>query len=495
MQHLAADVIDKKDVRVVTPKEYEPWHSEMLRMFVQGQINLAPIMPILSVIIAFTALVWTEATVVLPWLICAFGTHAIQLVLCHLYLKVDPKPESQAAWIGNISASEFLQAVCWLTTLFMFWPKGDHSNSGFLIATIMLVTVVRFMVVSNFLPVLIAGTGVTMIGLAARCIMEGGTVYYSLATLVLGLEVFFLFISRKLQETARDMLKFRLEKDSLIEELKQERDVAKGEREKAESANLAKSAFLANMSHELRTPLNAILGFSEIIQREILGPMQNASYRSYAGDIHHSGRHLLDLIDDILDLSRIETGRTELNEEPVHVHDIAVETINLLAMRASAKKIVVQLAIDQKLPKIMADRRSVSQIAINLLTNAIKFTQPGGIVELNAVSTSSGGLSFVVRDNGPGIPAHEINHALGAFARGSSATKKAIDGAGLGLAIVKGLMNAHDGYLSIESEPDQGTTVICTFPVERVLSGPRASVLAAPGVTTDTQRKLIKLTA
>jgi two-component system, cell cycle sensor histidine kinase PleC len=481
----------KTDMKV---EAYEPWQSEMLRNFVQGQINLAPIMPLLSVAIALTALVWSDASIVLSWLICALGSHAIQLVLCHLYMKVDPAPESQAQWIGNISASELLQAVCWIATLFMFWPTASDANAAFLIATIILVTVVRFMVVSNFMPVLIAGTGVTTLGLVARCLTEGGAVMTSLAILVIALEVFLLFISRQLQETMRGMLRFRIEKDELIDELKYERDIAETERRKAEEANLAKSAFLANMSHELRTPLNAILGFSEILHREIHGPMRNDSYKSYAGDIHHSGRHLLDLIDDILDLSRIEAGRSELHEEPIHLHDVGVEAMNLLAMRAGAKNINVRLAIDQKIPKIMADRRSLNQIAINLLNNAIKFTPNGGLVEITAVTTASGALSFVVRDNGPGIPANEVEHALSAFSRGSNATKKAIDGAGLGLAIVRGLMTLHHGHLSIDSEPPNGATVICTFPAERILSGPRAGVLAAAGVTTDTQRKLIKLT-
>jgi two-component system, cell cycle sensor histidine kinase PleC len=477
------------------PKEiYEPWQSELLRNFVQNQINLAPIMPLLSVAIAFTAMVWAKPTVVLPWLIAAFGTHAIQLVLCHLYLKVDPKPESQAAWIGNLSASEFLQAACWVSTLFTLWPTGPGAHAAFLFATILLVMVVRFMIVSNFMPILIAGTATMTIGLFARCLIEGGTVYYSLAMLIMAVEVFFLFIARQLQDTSRGMLRFRSENDDLIVQLKRERDIADLERSKAETANQAKSAFLANMSHELRTPLNAILGFSEILQREILGPIQNLTYKNYAGDIHHSGRYLLALINDILDLSRIEAGRNELLEEPVSLHESAIETYNLLAMRADAKRQAVRIKFDPKLPKLFADRRSVNQIAINLLTNAIKFTQPGGSIEVTAVSTASGGLSLVVRDNGPGIPAHEVEVAMAAFSRGSNATKKAIDGAGLGLAIVKGLMEIHGGHLSIQSGAEAGTTVICTFPPDRVLSGPRAEVIAAPGVETDSQRKLIRVT-
>jgi two-component system cell cycle sensor histidine kinase PleC len=358
----------------------------------------------------------------------------------------------------------------------------------------MLVTAVRFMVVNNFMPVLIAGTGVTSLGLAIRCVVEGTTVHYSLAILVLALEVFFLFIARQLQETSRDVLVYRAQKDRLIEELKLERDKADVERKKAEDANHAKSSFLANMSHELRTPLNAILGFSEILVREMFGPLTNESYKNYAGDIHHSGRHLLDLINDILDLSRIEAGRSEMQEEPVHLLDAANEAVSLVAMRARAKNITINVTNDIKVPKVMADRRSVNQIAINLITNAIKFSPPGGHVEVSAEFNSTGGVDFSFRDDGPGIPAEEIEYAMGAFSRGSFATKKAIDGAGLGLPIVKGLMQIHGGFLNISNVEPSGALVTCTFPAGRVLSGPRAEILATGDIKSDSQRKLIKLT-
>jgi two-component system, cell cycle sensor histidine kinase PleC len=477
------------------PLEYEPWHSELLEVFIRGQLSLAPIMPMLSVAIALTAALWVDLRTVAIWLMGAFGSHAIQLILCREYFKASRSRQEQAEWIAKISASELLQAVCWVYALFTFWPASDEgAHRNFLTAAIVLVTAVRFLVVNNFMPVLIAGTGVTTIGLLARCVAEGTTVYYSLGVLVLSIEVLFLFIARQLQDTARDRVLYRYEKDRLIEELKLERDRAEMEREKAETANHAKSAFLANMSHELRTPLNAILGFSEILEREIFGPLKNDTYKSYAGDIHHSGRHLLELINDILDLSRIEAGRNELKEEPVHVNEPAQEAVHLLGMRASTKAIEVTVDIDLKLPKILVDRRSLNQIVINLLTNALKFSPPHGKVEISAALTPAGGLNLVVTDNGPGIPQNEIEQALSSFSRGSFARKKAIDGAGLGLPIVKGLMQVHGGYLDIQSEVGRGTSVYCCFPAMRVLSGPRAGIIAAADVKTDSQRKLIRIT-
>jgi two-component system, cell cycle sensor histidine kinase PleC len=248
------------------------------------------------------------------------------------------------------------------------------------------------------------------------------------------------------------------------------------------------------MSHELRTPLNAIMGFSEVLKRELFGPMPVPAYRDYAHDIHHSGHYLLALINDILDLSRIEAGRWDLEEEPVVITTAIEEANHLLSMKASEKSITVQAEVAPGLPKVMADKRALNQVLINILSNAIKFTPKGGAVTIKAHRTSLGALAIAVRDNGPGIPANEITVALGAFSRGSYAKTKAIDGAGLGLPIVKGLMEAHGGSIVINSEQGLGTEVVVTFPARRVLDGPRGEVLAAPGISSESQRKLIALT-
>jgi two-component system, cell cycle sensor histidine kinase PleC len=472
----------------------EPWNKDLLEMFLRGQIYLAPVMPFLTLLIAFTALRWSPLDTVIAWTVGALGTHAIQIYLCHAYFKTEHDDLDRSLWIGKITASEFLQATCWVTSLFLFWPHSSVLDSSFLIAAIMAVSIVRFLIVSNYMPVLVAGTCVMTLGIAARCIAEGGPIGISLALLIIVLEAFFLFVARQMQDVAREMFALRAEKDVLITELEAERDKANVERKKAESASYAKSAFLANMSHELRTPLNAILGFSEILAREILGPLQNGAYKSYAGDIHSSGRHLLELINDILDLSRIEAGRAELREEPMNIQEAADNAKGLLDLKSHEKRIVVDLHFAEILPKLLADKRAVHQIAINLLTNAIKFTPVGGEVLVFAQIEGNGGLSFHVKDNGPGIPAHELDQATSAFARGSLATKKAIDGAGLGLPIVRGLMQLHGGTIEIKSAPGEGTEVICTFPASRVLSGPRGEILAGPDSKTESFRKLIKLT-
>jgi two-component system cell cycle sensor histidine kinase PleC len=224
------------------------------------------------------------------------------------------------------------------------------------------------------------------------------------------------------------------------------------------------------MSHELRTPLNAVLGFSEVMKSEILGPHSVPTYREYAGDIHTSGQHLLNLINEVLDLSRIEAGRYELNEEAVSLAHVAEDCHHLLKLRATNRDINIHELCEPDLPKLWADERAVRQICLNLLSNAIKFTPQGGEVWLKIGWTASGGQYLSVRDTGPGIPEDEIPVVLASFGQGSNAIKSAEQGAGLGLPIVKGLVDLHGGTFTLRSKLREGTEVIVTFPAERAMA-------------------------
>ncbi len=471
-----------------------PWQRELLEMFLRNQMTLAPTMPVIALVLSATAMMWNSFGSVFCWFVGVVGCNVLQLYLCRLYFKRVRDDSAQSEWIGMIAASELMQGVFWVVPLFFFWPETDSAQGAFLVAAVMAVSAVRFLVVSNFMPVLIAGTGVMTIGVALRCITQHDQVYLSLAGIFITLEVFFLFIARQLQSTARDMIIFRNQKDILIDELQQARDKAEQEKQNAQKANSSKTAFLANMSHELRTPLNAILGFSEILQRELFGPITNNTYRDYAGDINSSGRYLLGLINDILDISRIEAGRREISEEPVNLSVPLLHAKHLLEINAAQKNITVELFVDANLPKILGDGRAIQQIAINLLTNAVKFTPRNGKVAMRAKRLSDGSAQLTVEDNGPGIPFEEQALALSAFTRGRLATTKAVEGAGLGLSIVRGIMELHDGRVTIQSATGMGTTVICVFPPKRVLSGPRGALYSETESLSESQRRLISLT-
>jgi two-component system cell cycle sensor histidine kinase PleC len=193
-------------------------------------------------------------------------------------------------------------------------------------------------------------------------------------------------------------------------------------------------------------------------------------YGEYAGDIHDSGQHLLNLINEILDLSRIEAGRYELNEESVSLVSAAEECTHLLKMRAGSRGITIHDLYEPGLPKLWADERAVRQICLNLLSNAIKFTPQGGEIWIKAGWTASGGQYLSVRDTGPGIPEDEISVVLSSFGQGSNALKSAEQGAGLGLPIVKGLIDLHGGSFTLRSKLREGTEVLVTFPTERVMT-------------------------
>ncbi len=238
-------------------------------------------------------------------------------------------------------------------------------------------------------------------------------------------------------------------------------------KEVAEVASRAKSEFLANMSHELRTPLNAIIGFSQMIDGEILGPVGQPGYREYARDIQSSSLHLLQIINDILDVSKIEAGMATLHETAVDFAAIVQACCRLVAAKAASLGIALTVDMPDDLPVISADERMLKQIMLNLLSNALKFTPGGGAVELAARGASDGGLIFTVKDTGIGIAREDFEKIFQPFGQVDSSLARKFEGTGLGLPLTKGLVELHRGSIGLESEVGRGTTIRITLPKKR----------------------------
>ncbi|WP_188258800.1 ATP-binding protein [Azospirillum tabaci] len=236
----------------------------------------------------------------------------------------------------------------------------------------------------------------------------------------------------------------------------------------AERADRAKTAFFACMSHEIRTPLNAMMGFAELLEKEVLGPISNPLYRDYARDIAESGRYLMDLINDLLDLSKAEAGRLELTESAVDVLRVAVGSARLLSDRAARAGVGIDTDLPPDLPPLRADERKVRQMLLNLLSNAVKFTPPDGVVTLSGRVAADGTLCLSVHDTGIGMTADELEKALEPWGQIDSALGRNHIGTGLGLPLTKRLVELHGGRLDIDTAPDRGTTMTLVFPAERV---------------------------
>lgn len=231
----------------------------------------------------------------------------------------------------------------------------------------------------------------------------------------------------------------------------------------AESANRAKSEFLANMSHELRTPLNAILGFSEMIQSQIFGPLENDRYRDYVNDIHDSGAHLLELITDILDIAKIEAGRMEIDPTLFPPANVLMGSVRMMAIKAETAGLVLEAHLEDNLPLLYGDERACKQILFNLLSNSIKYTESRGTITVKARALTDGGIEIQVIDNGIGIPPNKLQQVLKPFEQVDNRFNRETSGTGLGLALVKALMDLHEGQFMLESQEGVGTTATLRF--------------------------------
>ena len=459
---------------------------ELLQLFIRNELQALQTVPLLAVIFALASMFWAPVSHAALWLCVVI---IAKLILVHACRGFESRGKSTVTiehWRRQIIGAEFASGLAWAGLALVGVSVSDASGQVFILVSLVVFIAMRMTFASSVMPIFYVGTVPMTIAVVCRLMLQNHPFYFAMASMAAGLHVYFIIMAQRLNTTALAMLEFRAEKDALIAELEEEKSISDSARAQAEAANIAKSRFLATMSHELRTPLNAILGFSEVMHTELMGPLNNAAYKDYAGSIHDSGTHLLNLINEILDLSRIEAGKYELTEEPVQLSEIVADCWRLLKLRADGKSQTVTFEIKANTPTVRADARATRQICLNLMSNALKFTPRGGRILISVATLPDGSQTLAVKDNGPGIPPSEIHKVMQPFGQGSLAQQTAEGGTGLGLPIVKGLIELHGGTFELTSELRKGTTATVRFPAQRVITD------AAQTAATTEPRKAIE---
>lgn len=456
---------------------------ELLKLHARAMINSATAIPLLVLLIGAAGLFAGMGADILMWALITVACYCGLAVVAQRADRMEAADLDAAAMRRYFLIAHFLSGLGWAYFAALGCDECQLNQFTVVKAVVILLAIAATaLIASSLRGALVVTFAVPVIVYAALSVR----LWVSVEAMMVGLLIlslpFFSYVAGQLNKSTLMLLSFRTEKDALIAELETAKSMSDEARRRAEDANLAKSRFLASMSHELRTPLNAVLGFSEVMANEVLGPMGNATYREYARDIHDSGKHLLDLINEILDLSRIEAGRYQLNEEPITLPYLVEDCCHMMELKARNKDIRIVQDFETTLPRLFADERAVRQITLNLLSNAVKFAPTGGEVRVRVGWTAGGGQYLSVRDNGPGIPQDEIPVVLSAFGQGSIAIKSAEQGTGLGLPIVQGLLALHGGDFQLNSKLREGTEAIAIFPPVRVME----AMPAMP--TAETQR-------
>jgi two-component system cell cycle sensor histidine kinase PleC len=431
--------------------------------------NLQPnfwLMPMFGAVICVMFSSWVDwQSLIAWWLIVTIAGLPLGYV-CHKILRSQSSEFEDLRQLRVATASYILFAASWASMGFFLWRHGSEMDQMLLVLIIGCTLAGNSALVGSYKPFIFVGYAIYGTTLVAMPLREGGLVFDGLAGLAFLFVCYLAYMSRNIYDTARDMLRLRYDKNDLIEALarsKAESDVA---RERAEKASRTKSQFLANMSHELRTPLNAILGFSEMIHSGAFGA-NLAKHVEYAKIIHGSGHHLLALINDILDLAKIEAGGMQLRTEDLDLGLLIEDSVRLLGAKAQDGGLALRAEVSTDLPVISADERALKQILLNLLSNAVKFTPTGGEVTAFARVEGDGSVVFGVADTGLGIAKEDHARVFENFGQGRHDVTAVDKGTGLGLPIVKGLAEAHGGIVMLESDVGQGTCVTIRLPAER----------------------------
>jgi two-component system cell cycle sensor histidine kinase PleC len=369
-----------------------------------------------------------------------------------------------APWYRRHCVMQMTVSAAWGTMPWLLWDPGNPVNHIFLAASSVAVVSGLVAARGSNMVLFVAGLVPISVMTMARFATGSTTLDHAVALAAPLFALQMWWTGRPLVMRMQEDTRLCFQVEDLARELEETRDEALKKRFEAETANASKTAFLANMSHELRTPLNAILGFSEIIAQECFGSVGNPRYKDYAGDIHSSGAHLLSLINDLLDIAKIEAGRMEISPNPLEARRTFEIALKLAGSKANEKRQILIIHVDPSCPPLYADERALKQILINLVSNAVKFTPEGGRIEVRASMARDGDFQIMVRDNGPGIPREKLDRIFTPFSQVDNRYDRQAGGTGLGLALVRGLAELHGGRAWIESEQGSGCAAFVVLP-------------------------------
>src|SRR4051794_31406117 len=451
----------------------EPVTDELTRAFARSYLRTWPISLMLALAFFAAATLWVSMDALVPGLVLITGTALVTSVACRHFLETPRPTLSIRTWRRGFVIGEAVQGSGWVlfaVSFFMDEPAShDLRVQGFVLVAMLVAMVATAVLRARIFAAVIAGLLPFGFAISVAATRTSDTEISLLALLTLGAQLLLIYFTWRLNRANAAIVRSRAEMRATVAELARAKATSSAAERRAESADRAKQLFLATMSHELRTPLNAILGFSEVMKNEVLGSHSTPSYREYSSDIHGSGQHLLALINEILDLTRIHAGHYELHEETLRLDRVLGDSLSAVAATIEAKRLRVETALDETLSPIRGDGRALSQIVGNLVSNAVKFTPRGGHIAIKAGWTSLGGQYVTVTDNGPGIPPDEIPLVMSSFGRGSLAVSTAAQGVGLGLPIVKGLAELHGGRFVLTSRVGEGTEATVIIPASRIV--------------------------
>jgi two-component system cell cycle sensor histidine kinase PleC len=440
--------------------------TELRAEIVRGLFVQAPGLLVIEMAMALfiAAIFWRSALTptVVAWAALLIAAAIVRWVHCRRYFE-RPRPSSESGgWGRTFALGTLLSGSLWgLAGVVFFSP----SHGALLIVLVFLVTGLSAAALTGYaahLPAFYAFVLPTVLPFGACLAIDGSPAHIFTATLLAVWTTIFVYLAHALNAHTLDRVLLLLGNARMAETLR-------GARDAADEASRAKTRFLANMSHELRTPLNAILGFSDIMRNELFGPLGGRRYVQYAEDISRSGSHLLQLINDILDVAKIEAGAQRLEELVFDLPDVLEQCGQLMAVQARAVGVHLAVETSPRLPALRADATRFKQIVLNLVSNAVKFTPAGGRVRLVTDLEPDGALLLQVRDTGIGMKRDDIPRALEPFVQLENGAPRGDTGTGLGLALVQTLVEAHGGTLEIDSMPGKGTVASVRLPRERLV--------------------------